>query len=144
MKWGRKAVKGAICSSASCVGRENRTSVPCKIPGGASSRAKLISGSMLRHHPPGSRAEGLGKRQEGFMRAIVRECIIPVCSYLGLHAFAPGACVPRCGGHVGPRASQRSLAPGATSPGPPELVLTPAQLLTGHLLKTLRSQPAPV
>ena len=24
MKWGRKAVKGAICSSASCVGRENK------------------------------------------------------------------------------------------------------------------------
>ena len=125
-------MKGRICSSACWVGRESRTNVPCEMPGG-SSRARLMPGSYLSAPPFRMSGWGPGEGTEWFMGAIsssYRECIIPVCSLLGLHASALGASVPNFRGRVWPRASRRSPGPEVARPGSPGLVLKAFQLLT--------------
>ena len=130
---GQKSNEGEDLQLSKLGRRESRTNVPCEMPGGSSSRARLMSGSYLSVPPSRMPGWGPGEGAEWFMGAIssgYRECIIPVCSLLGLHASALGASVPSCRGRVGTRASWSSPGPGVASPGSPALVLRAFQLLT--------------
>lgn len=74
---------------------------------------------VFAHHPPRSGVEGLGDEPAviyGALSDSYRECITPACSWLRQQAWALGVRVPHCKWWVGPRVSQRSPAPWATSP----------------------------